>query len=700
MGILFTGNLSPMASGFFRKIDQNHKIVVCGKSGIKDFGNLSVTPYDYNIDEAEFKNIFKTYSFKTVIYISNTIDGAIKAFDELENLENTLYLCRQNKVTNFIYITDNDFEEGTHENNSNSSRFILQQACESLCRNSSKEYGINLTLVRVPYIYNTEMNVKPHLFSQLGIWVNAAVLEKKIAFPGNPDDEVDFLWDEDLGILLDRILDDPPKGYLEMNIAGRNGMTYHQLSEMIRSHVADIEVSYIHKRIAIPQCAKGPEARQKYGWFPVGSLDEQLPGMIASCRSQYKKRKSFLFGANTKVKDVLSVSIELISFFALTTYLDYWTADNAQIGFLDFRLIFVVVMGVLRGLDIGMLAAAAACIGYVFSATVELQWQIVFYNVQNWLPFAAYFLAGSVSGYTSDKSNDAIRFLKQEQEVLEQKYIFLSELYMKALENKDAFNSQIIGYKNSYGRIYEVTKKLESTIPEQIFYEAVQVLEDVLENCYVAIYSIKEDSDYARLNVCSKSLHTVLQKSVRISDYPEMMDRLNADKTWINTKCLPDYPAYAIAITHNKKIAGLICLQYAEDRQMNLDFSNRFKIVSGLIKNSLIRAIERREQAECGTMIPNTRILKKEHFQQVLEVKRHMKEKEISEYLLIRLFNTGRKLTELSDTVSKMVRDNDIIGVGEDEQVYLILSQTNSGYLSVIAERLLKNQIQFELVHS
>ena len=42
-------------------------------------------------------------------------------------------------------------------------------------------------------------------------------------------------------------------------------------------------------------------------------------------------------------------------------------------------------------------------------------------------------------------------------------------------------NSQIIGYKDSFGKVYSVVKKLDTVLPDQVFYEAVNILEELLE---------------------------------------------------------------------------------------------------------------------------------------------------------------------------------------------------------------------------
>ena len=61
---------------------------------------------------------------------------------------------------------------------------------------------------------------------------------------------------------------------------------------------------------------------------------------------------------------------------------------------------------------------------------------------------------------------------------MEDKYIYLNQLYGKALADKERYGRQIINYNDSLGHIYAVTKKLGSMHAEEIIRKAISVLED------------------------------------------------------------------------------------------------------------------------------------------------------------------------------------------------------------------------------
>lgn len=179
MDILITGNVHLLGSEFYKKISVENKVVVCGKLNHKENSISNATIYNRELDEEEYENVFKTFHFHTVIYISKAVDGARKVFDELESLESTLYNCNRYDVPNMIYVAANDYIEGTYQNSLNSSRHVLINACENLCYTFSQENKKNVLVLRIPYLYNLE-----HLDHHLGEWIDS-ILKKRIQVKRN-----------------------------------------------------------------------------------------------------------------------------------------------------------------------------------------------------------------------------------------------------------------------------------------------------------------------------------------------------------------------------------------------------------------------------------------------------------------------------------------------------------------------------------
>lgn len=692
LDILFTGNLSPISNRFFDKISEDYKCVAAGEDH-GHFTKKNVVSYQDFDEEEGMKKIFGTFNFESAIFFSKTLDGSARIFDELEKLENIVNLSIQYDVKNIIYLISNDIKS-SEEYGKDNSRCILMQACENLCKSFAKRHGVHVMLLRVPYLYSLE-NPSSHLYG----WIQNAVKDKNITLQGIPGSETDFLCEEDLGELILRILDEPrSEGYSQMKLSGGNAMEFSEVAKLIQKTTGTAELHYDNYILRIPVHDTDTLARQEYGWFPIHVLEDDIKkiGNKLKLEQQEKNKRYQRKTGIQKIRERFRITIEVILLFLLAAALNHWTKDNILLNFIDFRMIYVVIMGMMNGQNAGIAAAILASIGYLAENSASMQWQIIFYNVQNWLPFACYFLLGAISGYTRDKHDVEVQFAKEEHDILEQKYIFLNELYLKVLENKDSFNSQIIGYQDSFGKLYAVVKKLDAVLEDEVLYEAVNVLEDMLDNHSVAIYTINGKSDFARLNVCSKSMNRKLSKSLKLSDYPKMMEYLNDNKMFVNTDCIPEYPIYATPVFKEQELLGMILLRYADDHQMSMEFSNKFTIITDLIRDSMVRAME--YAANSSQFIAGTQILLPQMFQEVLAIKEHMREKEYLDYTLLKLDKGGRSLEELSHAVEGMVRNNDILGMNEEKEINLLLSQTGNQGIGIIRERMEKAGIRFEII--
>lgn len=695
MNILFTGNLKVLSNRFFDKMSEECKCILYAEEIDRNLKGKKIIRYTYDNSPEQTRNIFYTFDFETVIYFSKALDGAVSVFDELEKLESNIYLSVKNNVKNVIYITTNDLKEYDEKVALEGvSRAYLLHTCEDLCHSYAEKFGLHITTIRIPYIYSLENES-----SQLTYWIREALEQWKVQFRGAENAETDFLCEEDLGELIERLIDEPgDDSYQVFNISGENRLTLAGVADLLAKEIPQVEITYRNEKDCIPKYFKTMQAREEYGWFPQHIIAEDITTICSALRKKTKKKKkSYLHRENyKKIKEKVRVALEIVAVALIAEVLNRLTENNVTLQFIDFRLFAVVLMGTMNGLSAGILTAFLACGGYIAENTVMTRWQIIFFNIQNWLPFATYLILGAVCGYTRDKHDDDVIYEKQEHDLLEKKYIFLSDLYSQVLESKEAFNNQIIGYRDSFGKIFSVVKKLNATLTDGVFYEAVNVLEETLDNDSVAIYSLQDNQNFARLSVCSKAEIAYLPKSMDLKKYPNMMNYLNVNQTFVNNRCLEDYPAYATPIMRDGKLLGLIMMLRADFSQMNMEFSNKFSIISNLISDSLIRAMVVEDNR--SEFLPDTQILKEDRFKEIVRLRRQMKAKNIVDYTLLRIWQEGVKREELGNKVSALVRSNDILGAGKEDKLFLLLSQTAKSDVGIIAERLTKNNIKFVLV--
>ena len=154
MDILFAGNTTAVSEGFYDAIDKEYRCVVLNNNLTQDKIKKDNIIFMKNGSDDDTDNIFQSFNFETVVFFSQVLDGEKKIFDELEKLEYILYLCRKRNVSSFMYITGN--RKASDEEDGEASRAVLLNACEQLCKKAAAKSGINVQLLRTPYLYHKD----------------------------------------------------------------------------------------------------------------------------------------------------------------------------------------------------------------------------------------------------------------------------------------------------------------------------------------------------------------------------------------------------------------------------------------------------------------------------------------------------------------------------------------------------------------
>lgn len=688
MEILITGNTQHLTEGFYRKFTSFAKIVLCNPR-LQKMDGVKAEVYRYAIAQEDFARFFRTYSFDVVIYFSYLSEEETNL--ELTYLDTLFRLCKTKKQMQFIYVRPNDTVLSLNQK-------ILSQVCakagQELCEAYAKE-GHALCMLQTPILV-----AKKKVWGWMEQFLSKAAHKEAIEISLRKDQFLDFLFLEDLANLMVAILEEEETGLCSYELYGGNEETVEEILDKM-------SISYERNLITYGSLYAGTQTepallRQRYGWFPKNKLEDYLEGWMKKRTYIHPKshqttnflenRRRFLSGG---IKKNLFIILEFIVMFMLSEYLTFVTKGSTVVNFADFRLFFIMICGLLYGLNMGLAAAIASCIAYVFTSGMDTNWQIQLYNIINWIPFATYILLGAMLGHTKEKYEASVNSAIKSQDIMEKKYVYLNELYLKVLENKEKYSSQIVNYQDSFGRIYAATQKLDTVNASELFYQALVVLEDMLSTKSVAIYSLDGDR-FARLNVCSKDLSQELTKSIVLSEMEECMERLRRKETWVNRQRMANCPDYAYGIFHEGSLQGMIFIWHADFSQMSIEFLNRFNILSGLISASLIRANQYQELAEGETMIEGTKIMKYEFFVQQIEAQKKLKQGQLAAYALLRVCSDEQDYRVESDRLSHVIRKNDIAGVDKNGAIYILLTQAKDEDRENITKRMLANGIQVE----
>lgn len=101
-----------------------------------------------------------------------------------------------------------------------------------------------------------------------------------------------------------------------------------------------------------------------------------------------------------------------------------------------------------------------------------------------------------------------------------------------------------------------------------------------------------------------------------------------------------------------------------------------------------MRALEYQEAIKNRQYVQGTRILKPEYFEERLYSFHSMREENRASYVLLKLEYPQMTLEEADTALQASVRENDVWGISEKGELFLILSQTDRSSLPIILARL------------
>ena len=681
MRTLLVGNTGYITNKFVEEAFPESLVMVMGDTSIRKNRkkNLFVRPFVKN--EKELKDIFSTYDFEQIIYFSNYLTFHGETRGEAEILRKILQLCRGKRNMRIVYLTGPErlYDVPT-------GKTLLVSEMENLCREYAKLYKTTVKIIRSPYLYSEqyEKDFLNTVFREISA-------EQKITFQEDESQRMFFMSMQDLAELMYKIFDNWDEDEEILNIADGFDHCFKDLGDKLTELCPHLKVSYARYSIMENMLKDDKIIRYKYGWFPKISILEELPELY----EHYQERNNIKEGRLDSLKHIISKhkaavrAAEFAAFFILFELLNGIAGNQAQFKMIDLRLIFVVLFGSTYGINYGIAAAVAESLSLIRAFEAEgSSWYVLFYEPSNWIPFIFYFAVGAICGYIRMKNKDNVQFIKEENNLLQEKFLFTREMYQETIEDKNLYKKQILGSKDSFGKIFDITRKLDVIQPQELYIGTIRVLEDVLENKTFGLYTLNRENGYGRLETASAQVQGNYPNSIKLSEYSAAMEELENGNVWANREFLENYPMYMAGVRKNGELVMLICIQQVSREQMSLYFLNLFKILSGLVETSLLRALEYQKAVEYRQYVKGTHILKTEYFEERLKVQHDMREQKLASYVLLKVEYSEMSLKEADEILRSKVRENDVWGISESKELYLMLVQTDKEALPIILARL------------
>lgn len=676
--VLCIGNTEYLTREFTETAFPNSKVTVVGNTQLGSADKIKL----FRIKKPSIEAIFETYDFDVVVYFSGDLTYQTSEKNDAEELREVLqYAAETKKEMKVIYLSslDSAFEQ-------RSDRAILCAAKEQLCEFYARDSLLEIKVVQIPYLYSgTYTGDFLHgVFEQLRE-------HKPVVLNALPQTPMHFISSPDLANLLYRLIENWKSGSGLLSVSDDFCITFADFAASIQALCPEATFDYIgtHNEGKLERNNRG--IRNEYGWFATISLLEDLPeeyekyGLAATQKEMtwWQKVKRWMSEHTLLVKIA-----ELIALFLLTELLLLLTDSAVIFSVVDFRMAYIVIMATVHGLNFGLASAALSSLSWLVAKVVSgTNLLTIFYEPTNWLAFVFFFLVGALCGYIKLRKDDHIRFVDEQNRLLEDKLVFTREIYEDTYREKRDLKKQIIGSKDSFGKIFDITRKLDTVAPQMLYLRTMETFEEVLENKSITVYSVNKQSTFGRLEVASRDIIEDVSRSISTETYATIIEQLKDGAIWRNTELKREYPMYAAGVYRGEELVLLIFLWHADIDQRSLYYINLFKILRDLVQMSLLRAFDYNQAVYEQQYVEHTHIMKVESFDEILQQYGALAEKKVSSFLLLEIDPHGQTPEEMDTALKGKVRTNDLVGLTADGKIRLLLAQATETDLPFILPR-------------
>ncbi len=676
--VLCIGNTEYLTKEFIEETFPDSKVTVVGNTVLGSADKIKL----FRIKKPSIRAVLETYDFDVVVYFSGDLTFHTTEKNDAEELREVLEHTKEmGKDTKILFLSslDASFTEQTD-------RAILCSAKEQLCSFYSQNSSLDIKIVQIPYLYSGvyEKDFLYKIFDKTN-------KGKTVVFEEKPLSKMHFISLSDLSKLISRIIDNWKSQSGILSVGDDFDIKFSdfalKVTEIIPEAKFDFAGTYDSGKLELNN--KG--IRNEYGWFAkislLDDLEEEYEKYIIS-----KQEKSLTFWQKIKkwieAHSLFVKIIELILLLAVTEVLLYFTDSAVIFSIVDFRMVYIVIMATVHGLNFGLSAAALSSISWlVAKVSSGTNLLTIFYEPTNWLAFVFFFLIGALCGYVKLRKDDMIRFVSEQNKLLEDKLIFTREIYEDTYKEKRDLKKQIIGSKDSFGKIFDITRKLDTVDPQLLYLRIMETFEEILENKNITVYSVNKQSTFGRLEVASRDIIDNVSRSISTETYKEIIEKIEGGEIWRNTDLKIEYPMYAAGVYRAEELVLLIFLWRANIEQRSLYYVNLFKILRDLVQMSLLRAFDYNQAIYEKQYLVGTHIMNAETFDEVLKNYAALADKKVSTFVLLEIDTEGRSYEEMDKILSGKVRANDILGASVDGKVRLLLSQACDKDLPFILPR-------------
>ena|GEM_PF-1595279 len=711
MKVLLIGNdkfiAKALANRFLLEDDQVHLLGNFGKDSIDDLPE-KVKYYDEDISSEGSRDVFSVQLPDVVVYFDDAqrdclhdmvLDGVN---EHMNRFMNAFALSTWYGVKKFIYVSTIDLYEHVvvyaGEEAEVKAESLWQSAhflCEQHIQNMDYTSSVSALILRTSTIYGPGQKSN---FSEVSYY-----LDKKYSNQIKHDDtelpelEKDYIYIDDFCNAVYRAIRSSVTGVLNVASGKKIPTSFIKTSIEKLYKNPNVAIGFVESNDSVDVS----QAATVLDFISHIDIVKGINGMISYKNTQsridsevsFKTRiKRFFtrirqsYSKNKEVFHILAY-VENILAFALVAYLILVKDVTLLFGYIDIRVLYILIIGAIHGLKQSIISTAL-CIALLFFQFFSQGYDALalLYDSNIMAAIFVFLLAGLIFGYISDRSRQRINELTSVEAKTKKQLAHIKEMYLESLKVKDSLQGQIFNSANSYGRVFGIVSKLDSLDFNKLKGEVIRVTEEIMENRSISLYMFGRNRGFLRLLAKSQGLR-IAQKSLSVADTPEIAEMLETRQLFVRKELgkRGDILMAAPVEFEGEVIAALI-MHDAELDNLTLSYQNLFNITSSLVNQSIVRAYKYQQAQEDEWYIEGTGIMKKEYFEERILQSREMDEQGISGYVLLEVINSD--VGEIYDIIPRVIREFDFVGLDESGKLKILLNNTARSEAGVVLRRL------------
>lgn len=713
MNILLIGDESKILEAMIDKLNKcDHRIYwLTGKKGKDRTRKQVFEKYNFSYTDSNVKDIIESVKPDAVLFMGAydtsfdwRYDGHAEAVRYTTSLVNILSSYALGGKGRFIYLSSQEVYDGAYANDIPEDTAVsvsgfkapaISQG-EVLCENYRIQ-GVDTIILRMDQIYHVPKKEQKDGSRCFEMCVEALKTGKITA---NSKKSFSMLYINDAVELIYQVIKAEQTMYSCYHISSMQEINEIELAELIKKQMGE-GITVVDQLAGENQrrVLDGRRYQKEFGQKIFTNYDKGV-----ELAAEYMKRHSDNFIKETDVggdwsgklwHDTKVIFRRLLPFIeSIICFVPFFMLNNMAsgsqyFGKLDFYLLYVLLFAIVHGQHVAIFSALLAGLGYCFRQSYGSSGYEVLldYNTYVWL--AQLFIVGMTVGYLRDHLRSVREDMGEEIHYLHDKLEGIAEINNSNVRIKQNFEEQLVNQRDSLGKIYEITSRLEKYEPAEVLFYAAKMLAQLMNSKDVAVYTVANEN-YARLFSATSPDARKLGYSIEYTALEEMYSELSEGRVFINKTMNEKLPVLASAIYSEQGMELILMVWGIPWQRMTLAEANRLTIIGTLIQNATVRASNYMDSLREQRYVTGTNVLNEEAFGQLITAFFGAKAQGLTECALVEVMTGGQDRGQAAAILHDSIRPTDYLGVLEDGHLYALLSNTDNEGAVRVTERFLK----------